>query len=207
LSRLKDDDKEFKSLFFKFQKLVGLLVFPLGVGIYCFSDIITKLLLGEQWMEASGFIGLWGLTSAITIVLAHYSSEVYRAKGRPKLSVLAQWLHIIVLWPVILIAVKYGFETLYIARSWVRMELILVNLVIIFFLVRISPWQMLRNVSASVFASVAMLVVAIVLGGHGDTVVWKIISVILCAMVYIAIIMFFPQERRLIKVHLLNRVR
>jgi PST family polysaccharide transporter len=207
LSRLQDDDKEFKSLFFKFQKLVGLLVFPLGVGIYCFSDIITKLLLGEQWMEASGFIGLWGLTSAITIVLAHYSSEVYRAKGRPKLSVLAQWLHIIVLWPVILIAVKYGFETLYIARSWVRMELILVNLVIIFFLVRISPWQMLRNVSASVFASVAMLVVAIVLGGHGDTVVWKIISVILCAMVYIAIIMFFPQERRLIKVHLLNRVR
>ena len=207
LSRLQDDDKEFKSLFFKFQKLVGLLVFPLGVGIYCFSDIITKLLLGEQWMEASGFIGLWGLTSAITIVLAHYSSEVYRAKGRPKLSVLAQWLHIIVLWPVILIAVKYGFETLYIARSWVRMELILVNLVIIFFLVRISPWQMLRNVSASVFASVAMLVVAIVLGGHGDTVVWKIISVVLCAMVYIAIIMFFPQERRLIKVHLLNRVR
>ena len=113
LSRLQTDEKAFQEMFFKFQKLVGILVIPIGVGIYCFSDLIV-LILGEQWTEAAGFIGLWGLTSSITIVLSHYSSEIYRAKGRPKLSVLAQVLHLIVLWPVVLIAVKYGFETLYI---------------------------------------------------------------------------------------------
>lgn len=89
-------------MFFKFQKLVGILIIPIGIGIFLFSDLITQILLGSQWMEASPFIGLWGLTSAISIVLAHYSSEVYRSIGKPKLSVLAQWLHIIVLWPVLL---------------------------------------------------------------------------------------------------------
>ena len=58
LSRLQDDDNAFQTLFFKFQKLVGLLVIPLGVGIYCYSDLVTKILLGDQWLEASSFIGL-----------------------------------------------------------------------------------------------------------------------------------------------------
>ena len=124
LSRLQNDEQEFQELFFHFQKLVGLLVIPLGMGIFLFSDLATELILGSQWVEASGFVGLWGLTSAITIVLSHYSSEVYRAKGKPKLSVLAQVLHIIVLWPTVLISIKYGFETLYVARSLVRFELV-----------------------------------------------------------------------------------
>ena len=91
--------------------------------------MITRIILGEQWLEASGFVGLWALTSGITIVLSHYSSELYRAKGKPKLSVLVQWLHIIVLWPTIIISSNYGFETLYISRSLVRFEMIMVILV------------------------------------------------------------------------------
>lgn len=110
LSRLQNDRDQFNEMFFRFQKLVGILIIPIGIGIFLFSDLITQILLGSQWMEASPFIGLWGLTSAITIVLAHYSSEVYRSIGKPKLSVLAQWLHIIVLWPVLLFYVKEGLR-------------------------------------------------------------------------------------------------
>ena len=87
------------------------------MGIFSFSDLITDILLGDQWSEISKFVGLWGLTSSIMIIYSHYSSEVYRAKGRPKLSVLSQWLHIIVLWPTVIISIKYGFETLYTARA------------------------------------------------------------------------------------------
>ena len=88
LSKLQDDDAGLKKMFFSFQKLVGILVIPLGVGIFLFQDLITTILLGNQWHEAAHFIGLWGLTSAVTIVLSNYCSEVYRAKGKPKLSVL-----------------------------------------------------------------------------------------------------------------------
>ncbi len=205
LSRLQNDDKEFKKLFFTFQKLVGLLVLPIGVGIFCFGDFLTSIALGNKWMEASGFIGIWGLTSAITIVLSHYASEVYRAKGRPKLSVLSQWLHIIVLWPVVLITVKYGFETLYIARSLVRFEGIIVNLILIYYLVRITPSQMIRNIWPSLLASVMIFIVAEIMKTQGDKIGWTIATMIVCCIVYFGIVLLFPTERKLLKRFILKK--
>lgn len=204
LSRLQNDDSEFSILFFKFQKIVALLVMPIGVGIYCFRDFITSIILGNQWMEASGFIGLWGLTSSITIVLSHFSSEVYRAKGRPKLSALSQWMHIIVLWPVVLISVKYGFETLYIARSWVRMEGIIVNLVIIYMLVHLSPLQMFKNLLPSLVASSVLFFVAWLMRNAGGGLAWQLLSISLCSLAYIVIVTLFPEERRMLQTYLLK---
>lgn len=198
LSRLQTDEQAFQTLFFKFQKLVGLLVIPLGVGIFCYSDLITKILLGNQWLEASSFIGLWGLTSAVTIVLSHYSSEVYRAKGRPRLSVLAQALHIVVLLPAVLIAVKYGFETLIVTRALVRLELILVNLVIMYIVVKISPWKMFKNISYSIFSSMIMAVVAFLIKDVFDTLWWQFISISVCIVLYFAIMLLPSSNRQLL---------
>ena len=207
LSRLQDDENEFRRLFFKFQKYVAILIIPMGVGIYCYSDLITTILLGNQWLEASGFVGLWGLTSAITIVLAHYSSEVYRAKGRPKLSVLGQWLHIIVLWPAVIISARYGFETLYVTRSLVRLELVLVQLLIMYFVVKMSPVKMFVNIWPSCFASLVMLGIAIALRQIGDSLTWQLVSIGICTIVYFIVILCFHQEREILWNNLIKRAR
>ena len=199
LSRLQTDEKAFQEMFFKFQKMVGMLVIPMGVGIFCFRDLITNLLLGSQWMEASMFIGLWGLTSSITIVLSHYSSEIYRAKGRPKLSVLSQMLHILVLWPTILLAVKYGFQTLYVSRALVRLQGIIVNMIIMYFIIRISPWNMLKNISVSCFSVLIMATTAYGLLEFYQSDWWQYISIIICIIVYLMVISCFPNERKILK--------
>lgn len=200
LSRLQSDEEEFKKMFFKFQKIVALLVIPLGVGIFCFSDLITNL-LGNQWIEASGFIGIWGLTSSITIVLSHYCSEIYRAKGLPKLSVLAQILHIIVLWPTVLFSVKYGFEILYISRSIVRFEIIIVNLIILYYVLNISSIKMLTNISVPCFAATIMGITSYLLLIINQNFVWQILSIIISIIVYIIIIMCFSNERKILLLH------
>lgn len=205
LSRLQNDDRAFAEMFYKFQKLVALLVIPLGVGIYCYSDIVT-IVLGKQWLPASEFIGLWGLTSAVTIVLSHYSSEVYRSKGRPRLSVLSQFLHLIVLWPVVLIAVKYGFEALYISRSLVRLEGILVNLILMYALVRFSPLKMLKNIFIPVVASIFMFFVAFLLKLVSTTLAWNIVSILICIVVYFAVIYSIPSTRKLL-LHFITKKR
>lgn len=197
LSRLQSNETEFKQLFFKFQKAVGILVIPLGVGIFCFHDLVTNVLLGSQWIEASPFIGLWGLTSSITIVLSHYSSEVYKAKGKPKLSVLAQFLHVIVLWPTVLIAVHYGFETLYIARASVRIELIIVNLIIMYFIVNFSIKDMITNVLPSIISAFVMAIVYKLLP-VSEYIVTQFIYVVICALVYLAVLCTFKEERYII---------
>lgn len=206
LSRLQNNDAEFKKMFFKFQKLVGILVFPLGIILFCFSDLITTLLLGSQWMEASGFIGLWGLFSALNIVFSHFSSEVYRALGRPKLSVLVQWLHIVVLWPVVLVAVGYGFETLYTARSWVRLELMAANMVVLYYVVHITLLQMVRNVFPSLVASLMAMGVAMTLRMVVvDNLSMQLVSLLSCAVAYIAILALFPKERKTIRRFLIRK--
>ena len=196
LSRLQDNRQEFEHLFFRFQKLVGILIIPIGAGIYVFRDFVTFILLGSQWMETADFIGLWGLTSAITIVLAHYSSEVYRSLGRPKLSVLAQVLHIIVLWPVVQIAVQYGFDTVCIARSLVRLELVLVQLIITYFVVKLSPWKILKNILPATIASLVMSTIGyLLLMINNISVSWIICAICICIGIYGLIICAFKEER------------
>lgn len=205
LSRLQNDRDEFNEMFFRFQKLVGILVIPIGMGIFLFSDLITMILLGEQWMEASQFIGLWGLTSALTIVLSHYSSEVYRSIGKPKLSVLSQWLHIAALWPVVLIFVNKGFEPLYFARSLVRLEGIFVNLIIMYVYVKMDIGKMLTNIIPSLVASTSMLFVLLLPDARN---IWvELLYVLFCCLIYGAVVLLFPTERQICKnlTHLLKQ--
>lgn len=193
LSRLQNNKEDFNAMFFKFQKLVGILILPIGMGIFLFSNLITKILLGYQWMEASSFIGLWGLTSAITIVLAHYSSEVYRSIGKPKLSVLAQWLHIIVLWPVLLFYVNKGFEALYISRSLVRLELVLVQLLIMAVIVKMNVAKMFTNILPSVIAASSMLLIMLL--PSSESMLMQLLYILICICIYFAVILLFPEER------------
>lgn len=199
LSRLQNNRSEFEALFFKFQKMVGLLVIPLGVGMFCFKDLITQILLGEQWGEAANFIGLWGLTSALTIVLSHYSSEVYRSIGRPKLSALAQFLHIIVLCPAMLIAVDYNWETVYITRSLVRLELIAVNLIIMQVVINISTYAMVKNIMPSVLASIVMGIVGVAMLTISPSTIWAMFSLLVCVSIYLFTVTRFNNERQVVK--------
>ena len=128
LSRNQNNEVEFQATYYKFQRLLSVFVVPMGIGIFVFSDFVTQLLLGENWMEASGFIGWWGLTSAITLVFANLASEVVRSKGRPMISFAAQITQIATLVVFIVIFKDFGFETLYLVRSLVRLELIIVLL-------------------------------------------------------------------------------
>ncbi len=196
LSRLQHDQNGFYRMFFKFQKMVSVFVVPLGVGLFVFSDVATNILLGNQWKDAVGFIGLWGLMATITILISYYASEVYRSKGKPSLSFLAQWLHIVVLIPIVYYFSKKGFEQLYIARSLVRLESVLVDCLILYFCFGISTWQMAKNIFPAFFASTVMMIV-----GYGLKMItldfwWNILFIVICGCVYLIIISRFNMERR-----------
>src|SRR5699024_1487386 len=146
LSRLQNNDEEFIKMYFKFQRLIGLLILPLGVGVLLFSDLATMLILGAQWSEASNVVGAWALSRAVLIVFGYTASEVYRSKRKPKFSFYAQFLHLIVLIPTCVIAINYGFWTLVYARSMIVLQLVIVHLILLQYLFKISIFKTLRNV-------------------------------------------------------------
>lgn len=207
LSKLQDDRNEFRILFFKFQKLVGLLLIPMGVGILCFDKFITSLILGPQWVEAAKFVGLWGITSAITIVLSHFCSEVYRSLGKPKISVLTQWLHIIVLWPAVIISAHYGYDTLCLTRSLVRIEAIIVNMVFMYFLVSITPAQMMRNIFPSIISSMPIVILSLFFKTIGDSFIINALAILISIIVYFAAIYSFKKDRAIINKYMLEPLK
>ncbi|MDM0474736.1 lipopolysaccharide biosynthesis protein [Clostridium perfringens] len=195
LSRLQDDKEKFNKIYLDIQKIVSIFVFPLGVGVYLYSDLATKILLGSKWNEASGVIGIWALTSAIVIVLGHFSSEVYRAKGIPKLSFFAQLLHLVVLIPVCIVSSKYGFWPLVYSRAWIRMELILVNLILMKFVIGFPVGKMFKNIIPTTISVIAMGVVGNLLKQINKGLLWSFISIIICILFYFGVLWLFPSIR------------
>lgn len=198
LSRVNEekDDEKFNNIFFKFQRLVSVIVLPLGVGVFLYSDLATQILLGDQWSEASGVIGIWALTSAIVVVLGNFNSEVYRAKGRPKVSFLSQMLHLVFLVPVLIVSSKQGFWPLVYARSFARLQGVLVGLILMHFVMKISTWKILKNVFPTALCATAMGFFGYFLQQLNSGLVWDIISIVLCAVFYFLLLLLFPDIRK-----------
>lgn len=197
LSRLQNNADEYKRVFFSFQQTVALFVVPMGVGMYCYKDIIVSILLGNQWHEADLFIGLWGLSSAMTIVLGHYCSEIYRSKGMPRLSFWVQILHLLVLIPVLYWSAGYGFDKLIWARSLVRIQSIAVHFLFMYFIIKISPMRMVINILPFLGCSMLMALLSNALRSLSSSIVWDLLSIGICIVFYFGVLAIVPKYRRL----------
>lgn len=196
LSRLQDDNEKFNRMYFTTQRLVSIFVFPIGIGVYLYSDLATKILLGSKWSEASGIIGVWALTSSIMIVLGHFCSEVYRAKGRPKLSFWAQILHLVILVPVCIISSKYGFWELVYARSWIRMEFVIVHFIIMKVAIGIPVAKTFKNVMPTAISALAMGILGYFMQMVSKDLSWSLVSIIICSLFYFGVLYLFPNMRK-----------
>jgi PST family polysaccharide transporter len=168
---------------------------PMGIGLFLYRDLVTRILLGSQWGEAADFIGLWGLTSALVIIFGHYNSEVYRSKGKPKLSLLVQSIHLVFLAIVLVIATPKGFRVLYIGRSLARIQLIITGLIVLWLGFKISTWSIIKNVYPTVVSALLMGVLGYALQMISSNLIWSFASILLCAIFYFAILLCFKSIR------------
>lgn len=207
LSRLQNNYSELRALLLKFQKYMSVLLLPLGVGIFLYSDLVTEILLGKQWMEAAPFIGLWGLMDVTSIIFSRFCSVIYPAIGKPRISAIVQILHLVVLIPAVIISVKYGFTALYWTRSLVRFELIIVNVFFAYYLIKQSPLKMLINVMPEIISCAIMAIISYLLYMISDSLAWTIVSIFICVISYTISITCFPKERDILKDVMLHTIK
>lgn len=194
LSRLQNDDEAFNKMFFTMQRIVAYFVLPLGAGIFLYSDVATRLLLGSQWTEASSIIGIWAVTSAFVIVLGHYSSEVYRAKGLPRLSFWAQVLHLVFLIPTCVISLRYGFWALVYARALIRLQLVVVHLFIMRYAIAFPVKTMFTNIFRPVVFTLVMCTIGLMLNHISPGFGWRIIAAGICMVIYAGLLLTFAKS-------------
>lgn len=207
LSRCQDDEEQTRSIFFRFQRMLALLMIPLGCGLYLYRGLATDILLGSQWTETADFLGLWALTSSLTIVFGNVNSELYRSKGKPRLSVLSQVLHLVVLIPVLILLMHQGYGVLTTFRSLIRLQTILVTMTVSHLLLGIKVGSVLRNVYPSLIAAVVMSLSGWLLQQLWSGILWQMVSIGLCVLIYGGCLLLLPKGRRqLLEVPVLRKI-
>ncbi|MGC4385044.1 oligosaccharide flippase family protein [Streptococcus suis] len=196
LSRQQNDRATYIGTFNKFQKMIAILVFPMGVGIFLYRDLAVQLLLGLQWIEVSDFMGLWAVMSALTITFSNMASEVYRSMGRPKISFLLQMVYLVIYVPVIYISAHNNFAILCFASCIVRIVPIFLDFITLNMKFGISFRNIIKNTYIQ-FVAVALMTIVVfscqrILGG----IVWQIISILICAVFYFAVLLLSPSMRK-----------
>lgn len=186
LSRTKDNTKLFFETYFSYIRALAFFLVPLGFGIWLYSDLVTKIFLGSQWLEASQFIGLWGLTGTVTYVLGTYCNGLYNAVGKTYLSFTAQLILLAVLIPGVIVAAPFGFEVLVLARSAIRLVLVIAQIFIMYFTFHVTPLKSLRLIARPMLLSTIMCAAAFALQQVSDSISWNVFSVFICIAVYLS---------------------
>ena len=184
LSRLQNDEAKFQAMYYKTQRFVSYLVLPMGFGIFLYCVLAPSILLGSQLTEASDIIGIWALVAAFGIIFSNFNGEVYRSKGKPKLSFIYQMIHLMFLIPTCLISMGYGFWPLVYARALIRFQGTIAGFVFMRVFMGFSVKEMLGNVAKPLGCTLLMGLVAVGLQQISSSVIWGFISIVICAAVY-----------------------
>lgn len=207
LSRCQDSHTEFCSVYYKFQRMIALLTFPLSFGIFVYRELATFILLGSQWFETADFLGLRSLTRAFLIVFSYTASEAFRSKGMPKLSVLSQALFLLCDIPILYWGAKHGYEALSVCSSFVCIILIAINIVLISRVIKIRIMHSLRNILPPLFSSVFMAFTGLVLQPLFPGMFWELFTVFLCVLVYFGCMYLVPSGRKqLLEIPFLKKI-
>lgn len=207
LSRLQNDDANFKKVFFSFQQKCSIVLIPLSFGIFLYSDFVTKILLGTQWMEVSKFIGLLGLIQFLRILICYFASEVYRSKGNPKISFFIQLIYILFLVPALYFSAKLGFESLYKVRIISYIIFTIIHLSILTLKYSFNFIDFMRSIKSALISSIIMSVFGYMFSKRFDCDTMDLLGVFLCIVVYFITCLIFKDFRNILKSFLLRNWR
>lgn len=200
LSKLQNDKDDFNHFLYEFQSKVSFILMPMGVGIFLYHDFVTDILLGAQWQNISAYVGILGLIMPFRILVNYYSSEVYRAKGQPKISSIAQIIWLVIAMPIFIFSAKIGVARLIGAYATVNLIFSVIHGVTIWHNYRISVWKMFTHMKLSIAASAIMGIFgAGIKALLGNGIFWNILGIVLCIIIYFGTVACTKKGRSIIK--------
>ncbi|MDW7973208.1 MAG: lipopolysaccharide biosynthesis protein [Thermodesulfovibrio sp.] len=114
-SKIQEDKNKIREYTLRIIKLIAFISFPMGMGIACFSELISIYIFGEKWQGVASVAAIIAIKDSIAWLVG-LNPEVYRAIGRPdvnvKLLVLAALYYI----PTYVVAAPYGLFVFTLSR-------------------------------------------------------------------------------------------
>lgn len=191
LSRLKTNDYEFENVYFSLQRLTACLMIPMGIGLFVFREVAAGIMFGGKWVESANIVGTWALACSFLMLYEGFNGEAYKAKGLPKILFVFQVAYLIVMVPICIVAKSFGFwPFVYIRSACIIIE----DVIGLFFMkkyLHFSIKKMLFNIVEPLSAAIIMGIIGVLLRQFNASVLWQILSIIICTVTYFMILWGF----------------
>jgi len=204
LARLADDAERLHAVAKRIFGLVSASSIPVSLAFLPLGEPAAVLLLGPQWRPAGHAISaLCGLTAATTVI--SFSSEVFKAVGKPKILVHLYTLNLAVLVVVIpTAALTLGFVGVAAAISVSQVVTAAFALRRVAPLIAMSWREMLTETTGPLLAGVQMVIAMFVLSAavkplhHSAPLewAWTVVEALAGAFVYGAVLLLVDRSRR-----------
>lgn len=195
LSQLQNDEAQYRKMYTDFLKGIGLLVVPLGAGIFLYRDVVRGILLGGQWTEADLLVGLWGFILAESVIFNDMSGVIILSKGKPDLLFVSNSIQAICMIPALYIASQYGFKAFVLVSCIVRIQLPVTQSIMAQRVSHIRIWDVLKQLRYYIFATLIMSLGAILLRTCITSVILQYFSILICIFIYFGILFLIPDTR------------
>ncbi|MDT9337252.1 lipopolysaccharide biosynthesis protein [Clostridium perfringens] len=194
LSRLQNNDVEFKKVYFIAQRIVAYLIFPIGIGVFLYSDVVTIILLGDKWGEASNIIAIVAIILSVKVVFGDLCSEIYRAKGKPRLSFMVQSIFLLIYIPVCISSKKYNFKYIIFTCIVGRLIIIFIHNIISKLKFNISFLDIVKNTRKPAIISIVMGCIGLSFKFIYKSFYWSLISIFICIIFYFTVVYFIEKK-------------
>lgn len=184
LSRLKGSP-EHSSIFISIERIFIFICMPICILIAFNREIVTEIILGGKWMEASPIIGLWAIMLGINVFIYSFPAEVFKSLGKPKYLFIYQVSFLICLIPICTISANHGFWPFVYSRAYcIILQVFLFMLFAKLYLKWDIKW-LFNELSSSIIASTGFFILCWILIRPEYSLFGHIISSAIAIVIYI----------------------
>lgn len=198
IAREQNNPDTFKKIFLTFQKYTSIFSIPIGVGALLYKDFVTDILLGTGWQEAAPIIGLWGVTSMLSIAFGNFYSDAIRAKGYPQKLVSIDMVYLVIIILVLLNAHKMTFEEFCVYFCAAKIVQPILQILIGQNVCKVSIIPVLKNCYPQFFASMILIIVTETFRFNTYTTIIQIGAIGICIIIYFIVLLLIHPDRKLL---------
>lgn len=196
----------FKKLFLTFQKYASILSLPLGVFVFVYRDMITDILLGSTWIEASTIIGLYSLTCTISISFGNFYSDAIRALGRPLNLVVIDAVYLISILALLYFANTITFTLFCVYFSIIKIIQPSLQILIGWKICNVTFIDIIKNSYPQIAASLLIAIVIVLTGLNSLNIVFSIVSAIFAFLIYFVLVYIISPNKDIYNEVILQKI-
>lgn len=204
LSRMKND-KELYSTFLHIEKLIMYILFPIGIMMFFYRNLLTLILFGENWMEAADIVGVWTLMMMISVMIYSFPAEAFKSQGIPKYLFLYQLIYLLCLVPICIYTSQIGFwEFVYARAACVSIQFVL----FFFFMKKCLHWDIepfFMNLIQPALAALSVVILCLLIHRDNYSLLECIASGILVLLLTSGIMYLFFRKNIRISLHKIGK--